>query len=152
MSADEIFRKEQHLSCYPDLQEMWSPYSCFIVTLWVIAFFKADGLQGSIIQQESFYTHTGHWQFKIYLACVWKDKLFSLVFLSRMNHFSSSLCWPNLTRLLSGGAGKPWPDSGHYNEDLGEEECPNQLHWIPTAHGSWWRGRWAWDMLEQVLL
>lgn len=37
---------------------------------------------------------------------------------------------------LSGGAGEPWPDSGHHNEDPGEKERPNQLHRIPTAHGS----------------
>lgn len=75
---------------------------------------------------------------------------FTFFFAVWIAYFSSS---PIQLSLLSGGEGEPWPDSGHHNEDLGEKERPNQLYWIPTAHGRRWCGRWAcerekhWDIV-----
>lgn len=58
----------------------------------------------------------------------------------------TQLLLPELTFIFSGGEGEPWPHSGHHYEDLGEKERPDQLHWISTAHGCRWRGRWVSQM------
>lgn len=113
---------------------MWSPYSCFTVTFVGLLF-----------------TCLTDW----YLHC--PRCLLAGVIQGWIAYLSSSPCSPNSTPLLSGGEGEPWPDSRHHNEDLGEKERPNQLHWIPTAHGSWWCGRWVserkkhWDIVLEML-
>ncbi len=125
--------------------------------------FPAGVIQGWIIQEESFCAfiwtaHSGHLTVNEVRA-LFSAALNLFVLLSEKTNCATSyfplarllLTFPprpaRLIRLplMSGGEGEPWPDSGHHNEDLGEKERPNQLHWIPTAHGSWRCGRWVYE-------
>lgn len=103
---------------------------------------------GWIIQKGSFsaYFRNAH---SIHMALNKVPPLFS-GFLCLLAYLSPSPCLPNFTLHLSGGEGEPRPDSGHHNEDPGEKERPDQLHWIPTAHGGRRCGRWADERKEAL--